>query len=163
MRGRPRTIPIEDLNWNPAWVGGLEVAALQVLKQFPMTLLEKDDLVSIGWMNAMVYRPKNSKFIWLYTKRAMCAACMHKNNTRSKYYEECCNTDRTEDDWNNMYEPAYETNLDHIDICDFLQDFSERERYIIISKAAGYTFEQIGKELGLTKERIRQIYKELTE
>ena len=150
MRGRKRKIPIENLNRDPRYIGALEVAALQVLKCYPYTILEKDELVSIGWMTTTCYQKPGTKFIWCHAKRQMAIAC--KKNQKSISISE---TEATE----HFNEQQYMDNHDWLDVENHLKMFSERTKLVLRLRLNGLSLKEIGNLIAVSSARVGQIIK----
>ncbi|MCP5006505.1 MAG: hypothetical protein GY941_21585 [Planctomycetes bacterium] len=154
METRGRPITNRSNNWKPEWLPLLEVAARQVLACHPNSLLEVEDLISIGWRKAMRYQ---TSWVWLYTKRAMSRAAA--SMTRS------FNLDNL-DKFNNptdYQEPAYKSDNTVSDIDTLMQRFPLRHQQIAYLLSKGRTCQQVGDVMGLSGERIRQLMMELTD
>lgn len=65
----------------------------------------------------------------------------------------------------NFSEPVIKCYFDHeeFEFVDALENLTERDRKVIIMRYHGYTLKEIGKQLNLTRERVRQLEKRAIE
>jgi len=124
-----------------------------VAKKFP---LDKDDLEHLKgvalWKASLTY--KGGKFT-THLYRSMKWECMKAIRKRVDIPLE----DDLVKSLVNKKQRSGLTDIDRIELEDLLSVLSKREKEVIEGRLQNRTFEDIGEDFGVTKERIRQIYK----
>lgn len=144
MRGR-KTTNLRN-SWHPAWYRFLAICADQVLRAYGYPCsMEKEDLISIGWMKVMRYRdPVPESVVWSYVKREMWRAI-------EEQFDHIEDMDKIE--WCQDYDTP-ETEAIAVDL---VMSMPKRERFITTGLLEGRSLKEVGRQMHLSGERIRQI------